>query len=73
MVKMKTPSKFLYTSIFVFIVQVVFSAPSAPGGGGHPGCWPTCVPVDNGLIFLLVAAGLYGGWKLYKAHKSVKA
>ena len=47
--------------------------PAGPGGGTHPACWPYCVPIDKGLVFLIIAAGLYGGKKLYDYQKELKA
>ena len=70
---MKTASKVIFTTLFVFIANFAFCGPPAPGGGGAPPCWPVCVPVDNGLVFLIIAAGLYGCKKLYDYQKSVKA
>jgi hypothetical protein len=70
---MKTASKIFFTALFIFITNLGFCGPAAPGGGGNPACWPICVPVDNGLVFLIVAAGLYGCKKLYDYQKKVKA
>lgn len=52
----------------------VFSQPPGgppPGGGGstgtRPPCWtPTCVPIDGGIGFLIVAGVALGARKLYK-------
>ncbi len=71
---MKTSPKNIFTILLFFAVNVMFSAPAAPPGGGqNPACWPHCVPIDKGLIFLIIAAGLYGGKKLYDYQKKVKA
>ncbi|HKC67637.1 MAG TPA: hypothetical protein VKG26_05365 [Bacteroidia bacterium] len=71
---MKTAIKNIFTVLFIFVVNVMFSAPAAPpGGGSHPACWPYCVPIDKGLVFLIIAAGLYGGKKLYDYQKELKA
>ncbi|MBS1646711.1 MAG: hypothetical protein JST67_05170 [Bacteroidetes bacterium] len=50
--------------------------PPPPIGGGHgnPPCWPPpCVPIDSGLVFLIAAAALYGGYMLYRAQKKQKS
>jgi hypothetical protein len=71
---MKTAVKSIFTIVFILVVNAAFSAPSSPpGGGGHPACWPFCVPIDNGLVFLIIAAGLYGAKKLYDYQKELKA
>ena len=70
---MKLSLKSILTIVLIFAVNVVFSAPAAPpGGGSHPACWPVCVPIDNGLVFLIIAVGLYGGKKLYDYQKQLK-
>ncbi|HTA62656.1 MAG TPA: hypothetical protein VK835_09380 [Bacteroidia bacterium] len=71
---MKTSVKSIFTIVLILIANVMLSAPaSPPGGGGHPACWPYCVPIDKGLVFLIIAAGLYGGKKLYDYQKELKA
>lgn len=46
------------------------AAPPAPGGGMTPPCWPPpCVPIDGGVGFLIAAAAIYGGKKLYDHQK----
>jgi hypothetical protein len=71
---MKTTAKSIFTILFILIVNIVFSAPAPPPGGGHnPACWPHCVPIDKGLVFLIIAVGLYGGKKLYDYQKKAKA
>ena len=48
-----------------------------PGGGGSTGtlppCWdPSCIPIDGGLGFLLVAGTILGVYTLYsKRSKTV--
>lgn len=45
-------------------------APPPPGGGMTPPCWPPpCIPIDGGLSFLVAAAAIYGGKKLYDHQK----
>jgi hypothetical protein len=70
---MKTPLKSIFTLLFVLVVNVTFSAPPPPPGGGQPSCWPYCVPIDKGLVFLIIAVVLYGGKKLYDYQKELKA
>lgn len=66
--------KVLYTAIFVFAAGIIFAAPSPPPTTtGSPACWPPpCVPVDNGVIFLIVAGALFGAKKLYDFRKESK-
>lgn len=51
--------------------------PGPPGGGGGPpgGCWPpsSCIPIDGGLSFLLLAGAAFGGKKVYDISKKEKA
>ena len=47
-----------------------------PGGGGTTGttppCWePECVPIDSGLIFLLIAGLVLAARMLYKRKQLV--
>jgi hypothetical protein len=66
---MKAFSKIIFTALFVFTASASFAPPPAPGGGMNPACWPHCVPIDNGLIFLIAAVTLYGVVKLYSYSK----
>jgi hypothetical protein len=70
----------LKTLLFLLVLLVfnnleLFAAgpPGPPGGGGGPpgGCWPpsTCIPIDGGLSFLLLAGVAYGGKKVYDISK----
>ena len=44
--------------------------PPPPGGGMAPPCWPPpCLPIDGGIGFLIAAAAVYGGKKLYDHQK----
>ena len=55
------------------MLSVEAFAGGAPGGPGGPpgGCWPpsTCIPIDGGLSFLLIAGAAYGGKKVYDISK----
>lgn len=45
----------------------LFSQPSPPGGGGDPGCFPPpCVPINQGVLFLLLAGVIMGAVFLRK-------
>lgn len=66
---MKIYSKIALTFLFVLVASNSFAPPPAPGGGTNPACWPTCVPIDGGLVFLIVAVTLYGGLKIYDYQK----
>jgi hypothetical protein len=63
-----------FRSFLLFAALVIFSskeamaaAPPPPNG---PPCWPPpCVPIDGGLIFLIVAGIALGGWKIYTSYK----
>ncbi|MHB8260902.1 MAG: hypothetical protein ACYDCN_03735 [Bacteroidia bacterium] len=62
---MKTSSKIIFTVLLILATNYSFAPPPPPGGGTNPACWPVCVPIDNGLIFLMVATALYGTKKLF--------
>lgn len=74
---MKTYLKSILIAFFLFAFGVTYAAPSKPPpppGGGGASCWPPpCTPIDNGVVFLIVLAALYGGKKLYDFQKRVKA
>ncbi len=37
-----------------------------------PACWPPpCVPIDNGILILAIAAFAYGANKLYRFKKAI--
>jgi hypothetical protein len=59
------PHIFLFALLFAgYFAQA--APPPPPGGGSSPPCWPPpCMPVDGGVGFLLAAAAVYGGKKLY--------
>lgn len=65
-------------TFYVGISVVAYAAgpPGPPNGGGGPpgGCWPpsTCIPLDGGLSFLLMAGAAYGGKKMYDFSKDKK-
>ena len=45
-----------------------------PGGGGGPGCWPPpCIPIDNGIEWLLIAGVLLGVKTAYDQKNNKKA
>lgn len=65
----------LFLTLVFFSVDLFAAGPPAPpGGGGGPACWPpsTCIPIDGGLSFLLLAGALYGGKKIYDTSKNKK-
>lgn len=71
---MKTLKTLLFV-LFVFGIESVNAAPAPPpsaaAAAGTPGCWPPpCVPIDGGIVFLMVAAGLYGAYKLFQRKKA---
>jgi hypothetical protein len=74
---MKTYIKNIFVILFLLGGTAVYSAPGRPPpppGGGGASCWPPpCMPVDNGVIFLIAVAALYGGKKLYDFHKKAEA
>lgn len=65
--------KFLFLLLVFFVCDAVLAAPAPPpagGAAGGPVCWPPpCVPVDNGLVLLMLAGALYGLKKIYDARK----
>lgn len=65
---MKHLKVILFFSLLLVNSSLLFSA--APPPSGTPTCWPPpCVPVDNGVIFLIIAGGLYGAKKIYDFKK----
>ena len=59
------------------LVQSNLFAQPGPGGGGGPGpgCWPPqtpCVPIDNGIVFLIIAGTLLGAKTIYDFSKKNK-
>jgi len=68
----------VFITLFVGFSVVSYAAgpPGPPNGGGGPpgGCWPpsTCIPLDGGLSFLLMAGVAYGGKKMYDISKENK-
>jgi hypothetical protein len=67
--------KFLFTAVILLGCQVLISAPAPPPSGGTtgPACWPPpCVPIDGGIIFLIVAGALYGVKKIYDSRKKTE-
>jgi len=61
---------------FILLLSIDMFAggpPTFPGGGGGPpgGCWPpsSCIPIDGGLSFLLVAGAAYGAKKIFDHSK----
>ena len=46
------------------------SGPPGPPAGGAPPCWPPpCVPIDGGLVAVLIAGAAIGGKKMYDLSK----
>ena len=71
--------KLLIVTVMVFSISTVFSAPAPPpagtttGGAAGPTCWPPpCVPIDNGIVFLIAAGALYGAKKFYDMRKKAQ-
>jgi len=65
---MKAIRSIIILSLFFISPSALFSA--LPPPSGTPQCWPPpCVPVDNGIIFLIIAGGLYGLKKIYDLSK----
>ena len=53
--------------VLMCLPVLVNAQPSPPSG---PPCWPPpCVPVDNGILFMIFAIVGYGGWKIYDTKK----
>jgi len=61
--------KSIFTVLFLFVVNSIFSAPPPPPAGS-PACWPPpCIPIDNGVIFLILAGVILGLKKIYDLRK----
>ena len=72
---MKQYSKIVLASFALILLssEAALAAPPPPGGGTPP-CWPPpCIPVDNGVIFLLIAGLALAALKFYSSFKSEKA
>jgi hypothetical protein len=66
--------KNIRTVIKIFLIIIIFCLPflamAQPSGPGcDPGIDPTCVPIDGGLIFLILAALAYGIKKIRDERK----
>ena len=70
---MKIQAKHILIAGLLFAASYVANAgapPPPPGGGMAPPCWPPpCLPIDGGIGFLIAAAAVYGGKKLYDHQK----
>ncbi len=70
---MKIQTKHILVAGLLVIASYVANAgapPPPPGGGMAPPCWPPpCLPIDGGISFLIAAAAVYGGKKLYDFQK----
>jgi hypothetical protein len=58
--------------LFISTSKAGGMGPGGGGSGGNPcgGIFPPCpVPLNNGVILLLIAGGAYGGYKLYTKFK----
>jgi hypothetical protein len=68
---------FKVASVFLFIIspEFIFTCKSAGMGmgmGGNPcgGVFPPCpVPLDSGIVLLLIAGAIYGVKKIYDSTK----
>lgn len=68
--QMKLKAKHILAAGLLVAAYAVQAAPAPPGGGTAPPCWPPpCIPVDGGVSFLVAAAAIYGGKKLYDLQK----
>jgi hypothetical protein len=67
--------KYLLGLQFLLVLMVLsISAVAQPGGDGDPGCDPvdpTCVPFDNGILFLIAIVMLIALKKAYDYKKSI--
>lgn len=79
MIKNIKPILVLLGLFFLSNIDMLAGGPPGPpggGGGGPPGgCWPpsSCIPIDGGLSFLLIAGAAYGAKKFYDTSKTQKA
>jgi hypothetical protein len=61
--------KSIFFILLVCVCNIVYAAPPPPPSGS-PACWPPpCVPIDNGIIFLIIAGTLLGLKKIYDFRK----
>lgn len=51
-------------------IQTSHAQPPPPPPTDTPPCWPPpCVPVDNGIIFAITGAVLFGAFFIYRSYK----
>ena len=68
--------KILFTVLAICWVSICIAGPGGPpdggGGGSEPACWPpsTCLPIDGGLSYLVLAGLAFGGKKLLDSRKN---
>jgi len=68
---MKTKIFLIFLALFLFGVPSIAQIPEDnEDPNNNPGCWPPpCIPVDGGLVFLIVAGAAYGTKKIYDFKK----
>ena len=70
---MKGNRKLLFAATILFVltaIQTSHAQPPPPPPADGPPCWPPpCVPVDNGIIFAIAGAVLFGAFFIYRSYK----
>lgn len=68
--------RIIFFIAFIFsplLVSHSFAAGMGGGGGNNPPCGfplPPCpIPLDNGVLALLILGGAYGSFKIYQSLK----
>jgi hypothetical protein len=67
---MKIIKIFFALYLVIGINSNIFGSVPPPVASAGPTCWPPpCIPIDNGLIFLIIAGTLYAAKKIYDLRK----
>jgi hypothetical protein len=60
--------------LFVLVVNTVNAQPPPPPPPDTPPCWPPpCIPVDNGIIYAIIAAAAFGAYTFIRARRTRSA
>lgn len=63
-------NKKLFTSILLLLISFVCTAQLPPSPAGRPPGPPGDeLPIDNGIVILVIAAVIYGAYKVYIHRK----
>lgn len=58
----------------VLFTSAAMALPISPPPPPDPPCWPPpCIPIDNGVVFLMIAGALLAGTVLIRTFKAQKS